>query len=667
MMLMKRIGAAKMTRALGKSHAFIFLIGLSLSFCLPALHLLKPSILEYFDYKYYDELLLQGVDGAASNRIVIVDIDDKSLQAHGQWPWPRYKMAAILDRLAQAGAAVITLDMMFPEKDRTSLAVMQADLKRDLGLDVIFESSAAFPDNDRLMADAIAGHGVILGYQLLFGVSDGPGECWLHPLDIIPSQAADLLPYLWTASQVTCNLVRFSRATSYSGFFNASPDRDGILRSVPMVIAYNGRLYPSLALATAMKALRVKEVGLKSAVDQSLLSMGRTLVPLDASGRMLVKYRGKAQTFSYISAMDLLADHVPQAAIKDKIVLIGTSAAGLKEYRSTPTDPLFPGVEVHATVLDNLLKSDFIIRPTYAPGAEFIVALLSGILLVATMAKARALRSLLLVCAGGAALVALSYWLFRAKGLFLSPLSPLVVLVADFAVLSLLKFRREEIKTSAYTQELAMIQAALIESMASLTETRDPETGGHIKRTQEYVLLLARELRKSPKYGPLLTDETIDLLYKSAPLHDIGKVGVSDRILLKPRSLNTEEFEEMKKHTTIGRDVIAATRAKMGNKSFLDIAHEITFTHHERWDGKGYPQGLKGEQIPLPGRLMAIADMYDALTSRRVYKPAYSHEEAVYVMTHLKKDHFDPEILRVFAAIAEEFRKVARLYGEGGQ
>jgi response regulator RpfG family c-di-GMP phosphodiesterase len=234
-----------------------------------------------------------------------------------------------------------------------------------------------------------------------------------------------------------------------------------------------------------------------------------------------------------------------------------------------------------------------------------------------------------------------------------------LVLLANFSSLSLLKFWREERKAKERTRQLALAQEAIIESMASLTETRDPETGGHIKRTQNYVRVLAQVLKGSLDHGAQLDDEAIDLLYKSAPLHDIGKVGVPDRILLKPGKLSEKEFEEMKKHTVIGRDAIRATERKLGNKSFLRFAQDIAYTHHEKWNGSGYPQGLRGEEIPLCGRLMALADTYDALISKRVYKPPLTHEEAVKIIVKDKGTHFDPAIVDAFLSVSDEFRNIA--------
>ncbi len=209
------------------------------------------------------------------------------------------------------------------------------------------------------------------------------------------------------------------------------------------------------------------------------------------------------------------------------------------------------------------------------------------------------------------------------------------------------------------TRELELTQEVTIESLATLAEYRDPETGGHIKRTQNYVRLLAEYLSKMPKFSELLNRDTIEMLYKSAPLHDIGKVGVQDNILLKPGKLTDEEFEEMKNHTVYGREAIKAASGKLGSQSFLAFAEEIAYTHQEKWDGSGYPQGLSGEAIPFSGRLMALADVYDALISKRVYKPPFPHKKAVAIISEGKGQHFDPDMTDAFLELEEEFRQIA--------
>ncbi len=212
------------------------------------------------------------------------------------------------------------------------------------------------------------------------------------------------------------------------------------------------------------------------------------------------------------------------------------------------------------------------------------------------------------------------------------------------------------------TEELVLTQDATINSLATLAEYRDPETGGHIKRTQNYVKALAVRLKDHPGFVGFFDEKTIEQLYKSAPLHDVGKVGVPDHILLKPGKLTDAEFEEMKKHCKYGHDTIFRVELELGGdveQSFLRFAREIAYTHQEKWDGSGYPQGLKGQAIPISGRLMAVADVYDALISRRVYKGPFTHSKAVQIIGEGKGQHFDPDIVEAFLEIHEEFRKIA--------
>jgi putative two-component system response regulator len=207
------------------------------------------------------------------------------------------------------------------------------------------------------------------------------------------------------------------------------------------------------------------------------------------------------------------------------------------------------------------------------------------------------------------------------------------------------------------------MQDATILAMASLAETRDNETGNHLRRTQHYVAALARRLQGHPRFAAVLTDDNIDLLFKSAPLHDIGKVGVPDAILLKPGRLNAEEFETMKLHTVYGRDAIASVEVYLGcSNDFLHFASEIAYSHQEKWDGSGYPEGLCGDAIPVSARLMAVADVYDALISRRVYKPAMTHEEAVVIMREGRGSHFDPDVFDAFLQIETEVREIAQRF-----
>jgi putative two-component system response regulator len=222
-----------------------------------------------------------------------------------------------------------------------------------------------------------------------------------------------------------------------------------------------------------------------------------------------------------------------------------------------------------------------------------------------------------------------------------------------------------EAEVNKRTQELMAVQDVTIMVMASLAETRDSDTGNHIRRTQFYVKTLAEELRAHPRFAAVLNEHTIGMLFKSAPLHDIGKVGIPDRILLKPGKLTPEEFEIMKTHTTLGRDAIEAAEKQLGiDVEFLKMAKDIAYYHQEKWDGSGYPTGAHGDAIPVSARLMAVADVYDALISRRVYKDGMPHEKAVSIIFEGKGQHFDPDMVDAFVRVQDTFREIARRYAD---
>jgi putative two-component system response regulator len=216
-----------------------------------------------------------------------------------------------------------------------------------------------------------------------------------------------------------------------------------------------------------------------------------------------------------------------------------------------------------------------------------------------------------------------------------------------------------EIKVEERTKELMLTQQAVIMSFASLAEYRDLETGGHIKRIKEYVHTIVKELMNNPKYHNMINNKYIDLLVQSSPLHDIGKVGVPDSILKKGGKLNSDEFEIMKKHTTFGKNAIESVERDLGELAFLHLAKEMAYTHHERWDGLGYPRGIKGSEIPLSGRIITVADVYDGLVSRRIYKPPYTHQVAVEMILKGKSMQFDPDVVDAFMVCLEEIRHIA--------
>jgi putative two-component system response regulator len=221
-------------------------------------------------------------------------------------------------------------------------------------------------------------------------------------------------------------------------------------------------------------------------------------------------------------------------------------------------------------------------------------------------------------------------------------------------------------EVSKRAREMEFSQDVTILALASLAETRDTETGNHLRRTQKYVRVLAEHLQRHPHFSLALTRTNIEIICKSAPLHDIGKVGIPDHVLLKPGKLTAEEFDVMKTHTTLGREAMEKAEQEMGRSApFLAFAKEIASSHHEKWDGSGYPDGLAGESIPIAARLMAVADVYDALISARTYKLPMTHQKAGSIIIEGRGTHFDPDIVDAFLALQSEFETIAARFNDG--
>jgi putative two-component system response regulator len=201
-------------------------------------------------------------------------------------------------------------------------------------------------------------------------------------------------------------------------------------------------------------------------------------------------------------------------------------------------------------------------------------------------------------------------------------------------------------------------------ALAKLAESRDPETGAHLDRVRNYCRVLAEELRSCPRFADNIDDDFIDLMFRTSPLHDIGKVSVPDQILLKPGKLTKEEFDVMKEHTVRGAETIRSLLNEFPNARFLRMAHDIILSHHEKYDGSGYPQGLAGNEIPLCGRIMALADVYDALTSKRVYKDAFGHQESRNLIISESGRHFDPDVVQAFLRREKEFLAILRSFSD---
>ena len=656
----------------------IFFLGLAVTLLLTVLVFCKPAFFHFQDFKIYDTYLRSYQAGRVHENVprpVLVDIDEQSLARYGQWPWPRYRLARLLDTLTGMHPASIGVDIIFPEPDRTSLQNVQQSMRAELGEDIeVRAGSERFLDNDAIFAAVLEQAPAVLAYAFHFNRMPGASAgCPPTPLVIENATGAESsgsMNRLYQPDGVVCSLPVLVEKAGAAGFINMAADDDGVIRRMPLVMRYQGGLYPSLALRTLMRARGLEKVGLVTSGDRlEKVTAGDVSIPVDEQGNVLVRMQPDIPPFERISAQDVIEGKVARQSIAGRILLVGTTALGLDSYHTTPLGTLVPGVACHAQLIDNIQNSQFFFVPSWQRWLEAALVVLFGIAAAFLVSWAQSLTSFLLLVITAIAVWYGVAWMTIAPGIVVSPVLPLITLASNFTLCTFFKYRKEERILRQRNQDLVVMQNFTIQCLAALAETRDSETGRHILRCQHYVKLLAEGLAQLPKYAPILTDETIDLLCKSAPLHDIGKIGIPDRVLLKPGRLTSYEFEEMKRHTTYGQEAIERAEQYYGaavKESFLRLGKEMAYSHHERWDGSGYPEGLCEEAIPLSGRIMAIADVYDALICKRRYKPPFSHEEAIGLIQQGKGTHFDPQVVEVFMRRHQRFRRIASAFPDEG-
>ncbi len=600
----------------------------------------RPALLLDLDRAARDSFVRQTAPPAVGAGVAIVVVDEASLATHGQWPWPRDTIARLVSALRDAGAASIGFDILFSEPDRLGVRTPGSDRTTS---------------TDRQLAAALATARVAAGFALTFDpVAPGapPSSCVLQSVEPVVRQRTDTSPVasLFAGTGAVCSVPALGRAAAASGALNASPDSDGVLRRVPLLVTLGGRIYPSLGLA-AVHLAYPRQLTLDQADDGTLrLRLGDDEVTLDAKGQLPVRLRGPGRTYPHLSAADVLAGRMPPGMVTDRVVFIGATALGVRDIVATALDPRFPGVEVHATVADTLLGAGASTRPEFADLIELASALLMAMVAVALVLALGPVR-------GGAAtmVTAALVWfgaraLYAADGIVVSPIFGLLGLTIGAATAVSAQLVAERRRADAEHHRREQAQKLIVQTLTTLTATRDADTGRHARRTQEYVRLLAATLASSPLYRRVLTPERIELIATLAPLHDIGKVGIPDAVLNKPGHLTDDEYAEMKRHAALGHESLlrAEHLADVHDDEVISLAKDIVYTHHERWDGSGYPRGLRGTAIPLAGRLVAVVDVYDALVEERAYKPAMEPDRARDIIAAGRGTHFDPDIVDAF-------------------
>jgi adenylate cyclase len=438
-------------KRLRKGRAIILVFGVMFSLLMIVLALQHPLFFRFLDNKLYDTFLRSVHHTQTSGIPVIVDIDEKSLAQYGQFPWPRYRMARLLEKIKDLGAASVGLDIVFPEHDRTSLGAMQKEL--DDGHRVKLNLSnipKELLDNDSIFAQSLASGPFVLGYFFnIGGQHNAQGqECELR----VPQPAVrwpagwsekDLSKVMFASDTILCNIPILSHAAGWGGYINSLPDIDGIIRRVPLLIAWRGKLYPNLALAAYLRAKDSPQYALDISSDSMTLILGDAKIPLDDHAQLLINFRGPRNSFPYYSAADILQDKFPADTFKGKIVFVGTSATGLKDLRATPLDQIYPGVEAHANIVDNIIKKDFMQQPPWFKGVEILSILVFGTLSSLLLTWTSALWSLIPLFLCGIGLWRAAIWGME-QGMFISPLYSMLTLALNFSLLTLIKFWREE-------------------------------------------------------------------------------------------------------------------------------------------------------------------------------------------------------------------------------
>lgn len=641
----------------------MLLLGLAVSLSLGFLGRNENGLPVQWGYLFLDAYMKSTASGKPAQSAVVVDIDDVSLSAVGQWPWPRYRMASLVQAISEGKPAAIGLDVIFPEPDRTSLNNIQKAFKQDFGLDISFAGvPRGLSDNDGYLGQVLAAAEVV-GARYFYFDHTSRSEISARPEFRFTGKTG--LLSLHDAPGVLNNTYEIFSQVRYNGFLNKQPDSDGMLRRIPLLIQHQGVIYPHLSLATFMRSLGVDSAVIEEDRNGPVILVGGYSIPINWKGFALLRFNGKPHLYPAIPAVDVLNGVFNKDSIKGKTVFVGSSAVALNDLHSTIFDSQFPGLKAQAVTIENIMSGGFVREPSWSGTATLLACIATGLLVSALFIF---LRGPLQLFAGTVSLAGivllLSICMFRSLGMFLSPAAPVMVTVVLFIFFTTSRFAIEKRHAYVWFRQLANARQVTMESMAAVAETRDPETGGHIKRTQHYVKAIAERLRETGYYPEILTQEFIDLLFISAPLHDIGKVGVPDNILLKPGKHTPEEFELMKKHVEYGRDIVCSTAQKIEGDNFLNLAAEIAYYHHERWDGTGYLMGLAGQDIPLSGRIMAVADAYDAAISRRCYKGPLPHGEAVRIISEARGKVYDPVILDAFLSIEEEIREIAARYQE---
>ncbi len=446
---------------------------------LSIIYLYPPAFFQSIERQRFDYLLRTTSTGVPPSHCIVVAIDEKSLDTLGQWPWPRYRIALLLEKIRRMSPLSVGVDILFPEPDRSSPLHIRQTLKRDLNLDVGFTGvPETILDYDRILADILSKGPFVLGYHGWVQPDryPNPKPCSVHPLSIARKAVSldtDKTLSLLSVSGILCSLDVLSRSVGYSGFINAIPDPDGLIRRIPLLMQRERDVLPCLVMAVLAQAAHRNQVIWRSdSALGSILSLADIDIPVDNTAQMGIRYRNTAGRIPHISAADILNDTLTPDVLSGKLVFVGTTATGLMDTVATPVDPVFSGVELHATVAENILSRHFWFRPDWARLFEMMV-------FVAIVSILALLVGRIGILWGGSATVVLivllwmgSYWAMETYGLHISPLFPMFSAVSSFVWFMSIRFVRESY-WKRYFQSAFVKTAILAQRFRSDKEAAD--------------------------------------------------------------------------------------------------------------------------------------------------------------------------------------------------
>lgn len=466
---------ARMTRGISargpapaSTPRVVLLLGTLVTFFFFVLTAFPPSPFKALEYIGYDEMVQRLRGPLSPPEVAVVDVDERSLARLGQWPWPRYRIAALVENAAALGARSIAIDFLFPEPDRISLREVSELYRRDRGVDL---SLTGIPDgvldNDQILADTIAKHKVVLGADLRFeDAPAGANRLCGRPLSVVlrALPGTEGAPPVPEAFGMVCPIPALVDAASFVAAANRLPDRDGKVRRTPLLVRLGEQWAPSLVVGALLAATGENQVIVQWSNAGVLdVRIGQTTIPTDHQGNLLLPYRARpTDRFEHISAVDLLEGRVEAGRLQGKIVFLGSSASGLQDLHATPVMSACPGVDLHALATDAVLRKDFFVEPAWNQGVQAIVVVLAGFLVTYLVARARVTVSALATAAAVATVIFGTWSVFNRWGIYWSPIPGMSILLVNSSLLTLVRLRREEKRKELLRQSFERYVSAQI-------------------------------------------------------------------------------------------------------------------------------------------------------------------------------------------------------------